>query len=261
MAVATEERTATSAKTRVNGEQVVRFDIHQRLQHIFMFTSFIVLAATGLPLKFSDLGLSQWWISFWGGVETTRTIHHYAGWAMGLDVAYHVAYVIVSMIVRKTGFPWQMVPSIKDVRDIMQDLRYLTGLSKTRAQFDRFSYREKFDYFAVGWGICMMVGGGAILMYPVLAAEYLPNWAIPVALVAHSDEAILAVGWIVIVHLFFAHLAPNVFPFNKSIFTGKVPVKSYIEEHPLEYARMIAPSVPVAEPPEPGNAEDTSATP
>ena len=76
-------------------------------------------------------------------------------------------------------------------------------------------------------------------MFPVLAAKFLPNWTVPAALVAHSDEAILAVGWILIVHMFFVHLAPNIFPFNKSIFTGKMPIKKYQEEHPLEYDRMM----------------------
>ncbi len=54
------------------------------------------------------------------------------------------------------------------------------------------------------------------------------------ALAAHSDEAVLAVGWIFLVHLFYAHLHPAIFPFNKAIFTGKVPLERYREEHPLE---------------------------
>jgi formate dehydrogenase subunit gamma len=113
-------------------------------------------------------------------------------------------------------------------------------LTNERPKFDRFSYREKFDYWAVGWGIVIMIGGGLILMFPVGAAKILPGWAIPFALVAHSDEAILAVGWILVVHMYFAHLSPLVFPMNKSIFTGRVPITRYREEYPLEYVQLMA---------------------
>ena len=86
----------------------------------------------------------------------------------------------------------------------------------------------------------IMIGGGLVLMFPVGAAKILPGWAIPFALVAHSDEAVLAVGWILMVHMYFAHLHPLVFPMNKAIFTGKVPMHLYREEHALEYAQIMA---------------------
>ena len=110
-------------------------------------------------------------------------------------------------------------------------MKYYVGLTDEPAKFGRFSYREKFDYWAVGWGMVIMIGGGFVLMYPVAAAQILPGWAIPFALVAHSDEAVLAVGWILVVHMYFAHLHPLVFPMNKAIFTGKVPMHQYREEH------------------------------
>ncbi|MBI2917424.1 MAG: cytochrome b/b6 domain-containing protein [Chloroflexi bacterium] len=223
-------------------ENVVRFDIHQRLQHILMMSSFIVLAATGLPLKFSESGISQWWISFWGGIESTRFAHRIAAFVMVGDCVYHVLYLAYTTAILKRPFPFQMLPSPQDVQNLYQDLRYYLGLSRTQAQYGRFNYREKFDYWAIFWGMPIMAGSGFILMYPVLVSEFLPNWAIPVALVAHSDEAVLAVSWIFIVHIFFAHLAPGVFPMNKSIFTGKVPRHRYMEEHPLELAQTSAPA-------------------
>ena len=80
----------------------------------------------------------------------------------------------------------------------------------------------------------IMGGSGLVLMYPVVISRLAGGPAIPMALAAHSDEAVLAVAWIFVVHFFYAHLAPAVFPFNKSIFTGKVPIERYREEHPLE---------------------------
>lgn len=217
---------------------IVRFDIHQRLQHILMMVSFTVLALTGLPLKFHSWAVSQWWIGLWGGIEATRAVHHFFAYVMVFDSFYHLAYVAYCTIVLKRPFPYRMIPSLKDFSDLFQDLRYLLGLRSTRASYDRFSYREKFDYWAVFWGVPILAVSGFIMMYPVLVTNYLPGWVVPVALVAHTDEAMLAVGWIFIVHLFFSHLTPKVFPFNKSIFTGKVRRELYQEEHPLEYARI-----------------------
>ncbi|OFV81939.1 MAG: hypothetical protein A2W26_09015 [Acidobacteria bacterium RBG_16_64_8] len=178
----------------------------------------------------------------WGGIDNLRAVHHGAAWVMMAACLYHLAYLLVSVTVLKRPFPTKMLPRFKDLKDFVQDVKYYVGLSKEKPKFDRFSYREKFDYWAVGWGIIMMVGGGLILMFPVGAAKILPGWAIPFALVAHSDEAVLAVGWIVIVHMYFAHLHPLVFPMNKSIFTGKVPILRYREEYPLEYAELMASS-------------------
>jgi len=233
---------ATSGATadRIDGDSIRRFDIHQRIQHIMMFSSFIMLAMTGLPMKFSDWDASQWWIGVWGGLDNMRTVHHGAAWVMMASAAYHAVYLLVSLFVLKRSFPTHMLPRFQDIKDLIRDVRYWVGLTDEPPKFGRFSYREKFDYWAVGWGLVMMMGGGLVLMFPVAAANILPGWAIPLALVAHSDEAVLAVGWILIVHMYFAHLHPLVFPMNKAIFTGKVPIHQYREEHALEYAQIMA---------------------
>ena len=232
--------TRAAAVERIDGTSIRRFDIHQRLQHILMFSSFIILAGTGLPLKFSEWASSHWWMGVWGGVEVTRGAHQVAAWMMIAACVYHVVYIVVSVTVWKRPFPKEMLPRLKDFRDLVQDVKFNFGLTKDAPKFDRFSYREKFDYWAVFWGILIMVGGGLVLMFPVAATKVFPGWTVPFALVAHSDEAILAIGWILIVHMFFAHLAPKIFPMNKSIFTGKVPIRLYREEHPLEFARIVA---------------------
>jgi len=245
---------ATSGATadRIDGDQIRRFDVHQRIQHIMMFSSFIVLAITGLPMKFSEWSMSLWWMDVWGGIQNLRSVHHAAAWVMIACCAYHLVYLMVSLTILKRPFPTHMLPRMQDFRDLVQDMRYYVGLTDEKPKFGRFSYREKFDYWAVGWGILIMVGGGLILMYPVAAAKILPGWAIPFALVAHSDEAVLAVGWILIVHMYFAHLHPLVFPMNKSIFTGKVPMHQYREEHGLEYAQiMAAANLPLVPPEQP----------
>ena len=221
------------------GETITRFDIHQIIQHAVLMVSFILLVVTGVPLKFHDWAISQWWIGLWGGIEVTRSVHHFAAWVMVYVCLYHLVYLYYTIVVLKRPFPVKVIPSGQDFVTFSQELLYFTGLRKERPRFDRFNWREKFDYWAIFWGIPVMAGSGFILMYPVLVTKFLPGWVVPAALVAHSDEAMLALTWIFLVHIFFNHFAPGVFPLNTSMFTGKVPKERYRREHPLEYERLM----------------------
>jgi len=220
-------------------EAITRFDIHQIIQHAGLMVSFILLAVTGLPLKFSDWALSQWWAGVWGGIETLRTTHHFAAWMMGAVALYHAVYILYSTLILKKPFPVKMLPSRQDITVFFQELGYFLGLRKEKPAVDRFHWREKFDYWAIFWGMPVMGISGFIMMYPVQATKFLPGWVVPAALVAHSDEAMLALIWIFMVHIFFNHFAPGVFPLNTSIFTGKVSKERYRREHPLEYERLM----------------------
>ena len=231
---------AAGQRSTTEDAKVVRFDTHQRIQHFFMMSSFIVLALTGLPQKFSELGVSQWWVASLGGLETVRTIHHVAGFIMLTDCAYHLGYLTYRIGVQRRFDCFQMVPTFKDLREGLQTVLYFLGLAPEKPKFGRFSYLEKFDYWAVFWGIVVIGGSGLILMFPVAVTSVLPGQAVSVALVLHTDEAILAAGWILIMHMFNVHLAPWVFPFNPAIFTGKMSARRYAEDHPLEWARLEA---------------------
>lgn len=218
-------------------EYVRRFDVHQRIQHVLMFTSFTVLAVTGLPQKFDDFAFSQWLIALLGGLDAVRLIHHAAAWVMLFDCAYHVAY-LVGRAIGERRLPLGAFGTPRDFRDAWNTLRYFLGLSKTKPDFDRFSYLEKFDYFAVFWGIAIIGGSGLVLLFPVAVTAILPGYVVPVSFVAHSDEAVLAAGWILVVHMFYAHLAPHVFPFNASIFTGLVRRTDALRDHPRWIRRL-----------------------
>jgi cytochrome b subunit of formate dehydrogenase len=233
-------RTVPLPREQVAETHVVRFDQHQRVQHVLMMSSFIVLALTGLPQKFGDLALSQWWVSTLGGLETVRWIHRSAGFVMLSDCLYHLCYLGYRMGVQRQLGPLRMVPGPKDLRDVVQTMLHFLGVAPEKPKFDRFSYLEKFDYWAVFWGIAMIGGSGLVLMFPVRATGFLPGQANPAALAIHSDEAVLAVGWILAMHMFNAHLAPWIFPFNSSIFTGRVSARRYALEHPLEWARIAS---------------------
>jgi len=225
---------------RADEKSVVRFDAHQRLQHFLMMSSFIALALTGLPQKFSDLGVSQWWVSSLGGLETVRWIHRGAGLVMLSDCLYHLVYLAYRIGVQGRMEPLGMIPTLKDLRQAAQSILYYLGLAPEKPRFGRYSYLEKFDYWAVFWGIAMIGSTGLLLIFAVDAARILPGQALSVALTVHSDEAVLAVGWIAVVHLFNVHLAPWAFPMNPAIFTGRMSAARYAEEHPLEWERLAS---------------------
>jgi len=229
-----------AARPREREQHIRRFDIQQRLQHFGMMSSFITLAVTGLPQKFSDLGASQWVIARMGGVDTARDIHHIAAWVMLGVCSYHVLYLATRVLVAGDLGPLRMIPSIKDAQDAANMFLYFLGVTNEKPRFGRFSYLEKFDYWAVFWGIAIIGGSGLILLFPVQTAKILPGVIIPSARAAHSDEAVLAAGWIFIAHIFYAHFSPKYFPFNTTIFTGRMSRHKYEEEHPLEYAELEA---------------------
>jgi formate dehydrogenase subunit gamma len=214
---------------------ILRFGAQQRAQHILLITSVFVLAFTGLPMKYFSWGSSQWLIGVLGGIDNVRVVHHYAAWLMIATCAYHLVSIIVGR-----PFSAAMVPKFSDVGDFIQDMKHTFHLSKEPPQFDRFSYRNKAAYWMVYPGSLVMIMTGLILLYPAGSTSHLPGWAVPLALVLHSDAAVLAIGWLGMVHMYFAHFSRHTIPFDRSVITGKVPIERYREEFPLEYARIMA---------------------
>jgi formate dehydrogenase subunit gamma len=219
--------------------RIRRFDVHQIIQHAVLMVSFIVLVLTGLPLKFSDAGVSQWWTALWGGIDVLRTAHRVAAWTMFADCIYHIIYLLYTILILKRPFPIRIVPSREDAIQLFQELAWFIGIRKVRPKWDRFNWKEKFDYWAIFWGMPVMFGSGFIMMFPVWATKFLPGWVVPTALVAHSHEAMLALIWIVMIHIFFSHFTPSTFPMNTVIFTGRMKREKYREEHPVEYERIM----------------------
>jgi len=60
-----------------------------------------------------------------------------------------------------------------------------------------------------------------------------------VAQIIHSDEALLATGFIFTIHFFNTHLRPESFPMDTVIFTGHVPLEEYKKDRPREYKELV----------------------
>ena len=230
------------------GESVVRFSLRQRIEHVVIMLLFVVLSLTGFPQKFYGSAWAAVVADALGGVPAMRFIHRSAGLLLGAFTLAHFSFVLTGLVVRRS--PPSMIPTRQDFRDVVQMLRYYLRLADTPARFDRFDYREKFEYWGLVFGNLIMVSTGLVLLFPILVAHYLPGELIPAAKIAHSSEGLMAFLVVITWHIYNAHFAPDVFPFNKTIFTGKISKEHLQKDHPLEYERLFpaeAASEPVAD--------------
>ena len=134
--------------------------------------------------------------------------------------------------------PISMVPSWQDLKDAIAMFKWFFGLGP-RPMFDRWTYWEKFDYWAVFWGMAIIGGSGMMLAFPAATASVLPGWLFNVATIIHGEEAILAAVFLFTVHFFNNHFRPDKFPLDTVMFTGAVPLEEFRREHALEYKRLV----------------------
>lgn len=214
-----------------------RFDLHQRIQHIGMFSSFFILAITGLPIKFEQNQVSQSVVSMFGGFDNLFYVHLFGAIIMLAVSVYHVLYLVINPLITQK-MSWSTLPRFKDFSDLFQDLQHLLGLRKDRPRFDRYSYKEKFDYWAVFWGMAIMGGSGLLMWFPGFFTQYMPRWVIDSARYAHTDEAILAISAIFIWHFYNVHFSSRVFPMSHVWYLGTLTRLEMEEEHPLELERL-----------------------
>ncbi|HEY6867733.1 MAG TPA: cytochrome b/b6 domain-containing protein [Candidatus Eisenbacteria bacterium] len=226
-----------------------RISRFQRLQHGLLLASFTVLALTGLPMRFPEVRWLGAVYAVVGGLPVARVIHRSAALVMILDGLLHLIYVGGLLIRSRFDWrrAWPMVPARKDLRDFVATSLYYLGRRRVLPAYDRFNFREKFDYFAVFWGLPVMMFSGLVLWFPVWFGNRLPDLAIGAATIAHSDEAILAISAIVVWHLYNVHVAPGRFHRFRTWIDGRISREEMIVAHPLEYERLTGETVEPAE--------------
>lgn len=229
-------------------EMVTRFGPWAIFQHAAVIVLFTVLLVTGLPQKWPQSGISQGVVDVMGGIFATRWIHRMAGILFAVLAVAHLV-VAITQVVTKRSKP-TMLLTRKDFRDTLQNLRFYLGQVDQPPRFGRYDYRQKYEYWGLIFGTAIMVITGFILYMPILTSRFLPAELIPAAKAMHSNEAMLALLIVLIWHLYGAHLNPDVFPGDSSIFTGKVSKARLAHEHPLEYEELFGePARPADEPP------------
>ena len=225
--------------------QFIRFTRLQRILHICMIVSFMNLALTGLTLKFSYTKWAAVLSHLLGGFESAGYIHRSAAVVMfGVFITHLVD--VYRLKKREHGSwralllgPSSMLPTRRDFAEFVGTLKWFVGRGE-RPAYGRWTYWEKFDYFAVFWGIAVIGSTGLTLWFPVFFTRFLPGSFLNVATIIHSDEALLATGFIFTVHFFNTHLRPEKFPMDITIFTGRMPLEELKRDKPREYEALAA---------------------
>jgi cytochrome b subunit of formate dehydrogenase len=222
--------------------QLVRFKPHQRLMHLVLMVCFLGLAATGLPLLFSGSAWAASLARAFGGFEASALLHRIFATCMLGVFAAHVGELLYRLVIRRERSllwgPSSMVPQPSDLTQLYGHVRWFVGRGP-RPRFDRYTYWEKFDYWAVFWGMFIIGGSGLLLWFPQAFSTFLPGWVFNVALLIHGEEALLAVGFIFTIHFFNGHLRPEKFPMDMVMFTGQVSEHELRAERPAEFERLV----------------------
>ncbi|MEO0276512.1 MAG: cytochrome b/b6 domain-containing protein [candidate division WOR-3 bacterium] len=217
-------------------EYFIRFSLNVRLQHFVLALGCLILIITGLPIKFHEAGWAEIYFKITGGIQVSRILHRIGAVLLILVAIWHTIYLFTKEGRREFK---ELLPRKKDFLDFFQNIKYFLGLTKEKPKFGRYSYIEKFDYWAVYWGMVIMIVSGTLMWLHNFFLGIIPKFVLDIAREAHSDEALLATLAIIIWHWYNAHFNPEVFPFNPTIFTGKISKERMIKEHPLEYEKIM----------------------
>ncbi len=245
-------------RARTDDEWFTRFPPFERMLHIMLVSSFLLLVTTGMPLKFYYADWAKTIFNFLGGAPVARTLHHFAAFVLFVCFTLHLAGMLKTFWKRRASFRdpatgrWQgkalwntlfgpdsMVPTMRDWHDFIAHQKWFFGKGP-RPEFDRWTYWEKFDYFAVFWGVLAIGSSGLIMWFPEFFTRFMPGWVINVALIVHSDEALLAAGFIFTFHFCNTHFRLEKFPMDTVIFSGRISKTELLHERKAWYDRLRA---------------------
>lgn len=215
--------------------RIRRFTPTQRIFHLGLILTFLTQGATGLARMYIETSFGKRLAWIFGGFEASLTVHKVVGIFMIFGFIIHIIYLLGS--VRWREFPGSLftseslIPRPKDIKEFLQHGGWFFGLAKA-PEVDRWGYWEKFDYWAVFWGIPILGITGILLAYPLAASEIIPGWGLNVAFWVHRIEALLAMAHVFVIHFFIGHLRRQNFPMDRAMFEGSVDLDHARHERP-----------------------------
>jgi cytochrome b subunit of formate dehydrogenase len=233
-----------------------RFTLNERIQHIILAISVVILVLTGMPLKFHDAFWAPYLYALFGGIKTAPVVHKTAGTILVILFIYHIFYLVyviykgqIVPLRKKEGLSpvkllkllatQPLVPNLKDAKDIRDLFKFLLFFTNKRPQGTEFTWKEKFDYWAPFWGMVIIGLSGLVIWNKVLATKILPGEVINFSLIAHSDEALLAALFLFIWHWYNVHFSISVFPMGTVFLTGYLSEEMMVEEHYEHYVEVM----------------------
>ncbi len=221
--------------------RIIRFKVADRVFHVFIMVTFLIQSVTGMGRLLYHTNWGKAVVGIFGGYEGASTVHNTVGILMIIGFVIHIIYILAKVEWKS----WRkslldadsLVPRPADAVQFGQQIRWFFGLGP-RPSFDRWTYWEKFDYWAVFWGMPLLGISGVLLMYPLAASRIMPGWVLNVMVLFHRAEALLAMLYIFIIHFTIGHLRRGMFPMNEGMFAGSVELEKEKEEKALWIARL-----------------------
>jgi cytochrome b subunit of formate dehydrogenase len=238
----TEAHVRTEGLDLPAGKHFERFAWGWRIGHLMFALTTMTLVLTGTTALFADSAWAPTVAKMFGGPQVLGFIHRIAA-AFFVGIFFiHFIYVMQKLL-RDKNFKWfgpdSLVPNWKDLDDLIGMFKWFFGLGP-KPQFDRWTYFEKFDYWAVFWGVNIIGWSGLMLALPHITAQYLPGWVFNIATIVHGEEAFLAAVFLFTVHFFNNHFRPNKLPPPDVVmFTGTQSLEEFRHEHPAQYQRLL----------------------
>ena len=225
-------------------QYIQRFTIFPRFLHFLVIISFLTLAVTGMALKFASERWAEFVADFFGSFVVLGALHRFM--AVITFTYFALNFILMYQNWKKSGKSLlmfcfdkdSMIPNLRDAKELLQTFRWFFGLGP-QPRYGRWTYWEKFDFMAVFWGVAVIGMTGLCLWFPEQFTRVIPGYWINIATIIHSDEALLASGFIFTIHFFNTHLRPEKFPMDPVIFTGTMPLEELMHERPREYEELV----------------------
>jgi cytochrome b subunit of formate dehydrogenase len=216
-------------KLKAQNRPYIRLNLNERIQHIVLMVSFIVLALSGFALSFH---LAPPFIDGTQWEAIRRIIHRVAALIFVLLSLYHLSYITFTSRGREILKAFMPIP--QDIWDVIQQFKFYLGLTNRRPKFGKYSYIEKAEYLALFWGVVIMIVTGAMLWFKTEATAIIPKWGLDVADLIHFMEALLASLSILVWHFYYVIINPDVSPMNLTWLIGGLTEEEMEYKHPLE---------------------------
>jgi cytochrome b subunit of formate dehydrogenase len=219
-----------------------RFPWGWRLAHLVFAIITMTLVLTGTTALFADSSWAPTVATLLGGPRIMGLIHRVAATLFIGIFMIHFIYVMQKLL-RDKSFRWfgpdSLIPNWKDFTDCWAMFRWFAGRGD-KPRFDRWTYFEKFDYWAVFWGVNIIGWSGLMLAFPHVTATYLPGWIFNVDMLVHGEEGFLAAVFLFTVHFFNNHFRPDKLPPPDVVmFTGTQSLEEFRQDHPAYYQRLV----------------------
>ncbi len=228
---------------KFKGKHYERFPQIWRIVHLAFALSLMILALTGMSVLYADTTWAPVVMHWLGGPKVAAVIHRTCAVLFAIVLSVQLIYFVMHIAHNRKNFDWfgpdSLVPRLQDLQDIFAMFKWFLGLGP-KPVFDRWTYWQKFDYWAPLGAVIFIGATGLMLWFPNVTAAFLPGWAFNVATILHGEEAMLAVLFLFTVHFFNNHFRPDKFPLDVVMFTGSMRLEEFRREHRVEYNRLVA---------------------